>query len=189
MIRHTIWDANIKVEDWLDYLEEEFPDKSREELLNDYEAYNLAVEMNDQYLDDERSNLSIDIGTPIICIADIGRWNGRSTGFHVFKSGIIADCLHSMVSGVSSCRWYIDERGDLRCREAHHDAVNYYTYRGVRPTNSGDTEYRLQLICNNLLDNKFTDWQRTHYTFRLGDKIAEVYGWKINQRGYGRKEA
>lgn len=189
MIKHTIWSENIEIENWLEFLEEEFPDKSREELLNDSDCYYAACQQNYNYLDDERTNLNINIGTPILCIADIGRWDGRHTAAKIIRSGNIADCLYSLMDCDSTCHWYLDEHGDLCCRESHHDGTNYYTYRGVRPNKSGETEDRLQLICGNIMKDKFTDWQRTHYTYRLGDKIAEVYGWKINQRGYRRKEA
>ena len=49
--------------------------------LTDDEKYQLMCDLNNDYLDDERRNLDIQVGTPIIVIADVGRWDGRHTGY------------------------------------------------------------------------------------------------------------
>lgn len=192
MVRHTIWDEDIDMEDWADDMPEidpeQFGDMSREELLNNSSAYYRAMEENYRNLDDERANLNIDLDTPIIIIMDLGLWDGRKQTSRIIGTGNIADCLQSMMSGSSTCHWYLDEHGDLCCRESHHDGINYYTYRAIKPTES-DLGKRIDTIQNAIRRNALTTWQRTHYTYRLGDRIAAVYGWKINQRGYRRKEA
>ena len=120
---------------------------------------------------------------------NLGLWDGRKYASRIIGTGNIADCLRHMISCGSSCCWYLDERGDLCCKESHHDGINYYTYRAIRETES-DMCRRIDILQNAIRQNTLTDWQRTHYTYRLGDKIAEVYGWKISQRGHGgRKEA
>ena len=86
--RHIILSNHeLDYEDWKDDLEKEYPD------LSDDERYSLMYEINDGYLDDERVNLDIQLDTPILMIADLGRWNGRFPGYGEIKSGNIKDCL------------------------------------------------------------------------------------------------
>lgn len=73
--------------------------------LTDDEKYQLMCDLNNDYLDDERRNLDIQVGTPIIVIADIGRWDGRHTGYREISSGCIKDCLESQLDGVT---WYLE---------------------------------------------------------------------------------
>ena len=48
-------------------------------------------DLNHDYLEDERVNLNIQLPQPIICIADLGRWNGRFSGYKEIASGNIRD--------------------------------------------------------------------------------------------------
>ena len=74
---HLIWsNFHIDYEDWREYLEEEFPD------LSEDERYLKMLEINNDYLDDERVNLNIQLSQPIIAIADLGLWFGRRCGYN-----------------------------------------------------------------------------------------------------------
>ena len=43
---HTIWqNTGINIEDWTDFLEEEYPD-----VTDEYEQYRLVEEMNEMYI-------------------------------------------------------------------------------------------------------------------------------------------
>ena len=85
--------------------------------LTDDEKYQLMCDLNNDYLDDERRNLDIQVGTPIIVIADIGRWDGRHTGYREISSGCIKDCLESQLDGVT---WYVDGKGDFLARATRY---------------------------------------------------------------------
>ena len=180
MRNYEIWKTDIDIENWIDFLEEEFPEKSREELLYDSECYYAAARQNDSYLDVERANLNIPMGEEIIAIADLGFWHGRRNGYRMIESGNIADCLRSFVESDSSILIYLDARGDLRMDESHHDGVNHYLFRVMRHGRSAE---RLQ---KKILDGEADRAVINGYTKRLGDAIADVYGWKIYR---GRKEA
>lgn len=70
--RHVIWsDIHLDYEDWRDNLEAEYPDMTEDE------RYQIMLETNRDYLDDERINLNIQLNEPILVIADLGLWNGR----------------------------------------------------------------------------------------------------------------
>ena len=69
--RHIIWSNDIDYDDWREELEEQYPD------LTEAERMELMYELNSDYLDDERSNLDIQLSRPILVVGDLGLWNGR----------------------------------------------------------------------------------------------------------------
>lgn len=166
--RHVIWgDINLSFEDWRDDLQEEYPDLSEDEL------YQKMYEINAEYLGDERMNLNIQLNQPILVIADIGRWNGRFSGYAEIKSGKICDCLYSEMD---MAEWYVDKYGDLRADAIHHDGTNHYLYRVYK---DGATDGQIQNLKDKIYDGKATRADITRITKRLGDDIAKVYGWNI----------
>ncbi|MGM9601499.1 MAG: hypothetical protein ACI3W5_07950 [Faecousia sp.] len=166
--RHIIWsNYDLDYEDWRADLEAEYPDLSEEERIA------LMYELNNDYLDDERLNLSIQLPQPILMIADIGRWDGRYSGYGEIKSGKISDCLYS---NLDYATWYVDKLGDLRCDAVHHDGTNHYLYRVYKP---GVRESQIELLKDKLYEGKATRADITRVTRRLGDDIAKVYGFSI----------
>jgi hypothetical protein len=169
--KHIIWSSDINVDDWHDYLaecREEDPD------LTDDEIYARIVEQNDDYLEDEVTNLKLGLDLFIIVIADLGLWDGRHCGYKTLPHGDICDCLQSECRDNSSIEWYVDAHDNLRCREAHHDGVNYYLYRAYKPGLS------FRQKCNferKILNGTATQKDITRYTRRLGDYVNAVYGW------------
>ena len=121
--KHIIWSSDPDYEDWRGDLEEQYPELSEQERME------LMVEQNNDYLDDERCNLNIQLSRPILLIADIGRWDGRYPGYAEIKSGNIRDCLYSKMDYST---WYVDRLGDLRCDAVHHDGTNHYLYRAYK---------------------------------------------------------
>ena len=108
--KHIIWSSDPDYEDWRGDLEEQYPELSEQERME------LMVEQNNDYLDDERCNLNIQLSRPILLIADIGRWDGRYPGYAEIKSGNIRDCLYSEMDDST---WYVDRLGDLRCEKLY----------------------------------------------------------------------
>lgn len=166
--KHIIWsNYNLDYEDWRVDLEAEYPDMSEEERIA------LMYEINSNYLDDERTNLSIQLPQPILMIADISRWDGRYSGYGEINSGKISDCLYSELDYAT---WYVDKLGDLRCDAIHHDGTNHYLYRVYKP---GVRESQIDLLKEKLYEGKATRADITRITRRLGDEIAKVYGFSI----------
>ena len=125
------------------------------------------------YLDDERSNLDIQLSQPIIVIADLGLWNGRRTGYKEIQSGNIKDCLYS---NHDFSTWYVDKLGDLRCDDVHHDGTNHYIYRAYK---DGVSDAAKEALKYKIYRGIATRSDITRVTRRLGDDIAKVYGWNI----------
>ena len=159
-------------DDWRDDLTEEYPE------LTDDEREQLMYEINDENLDVERSNLDIHLGQPILVIGDLGLWNGRRMGYKEIDSGNIRDCLYSGRDDIYST-WYVDKLGDLRCDAVHHDGTNHYLYRVWK---DGVTDAQMDLLRVKLYRGIATRADITRVTRRLGDDIAQVYGFSISRQ-------
>lgn len=169
--KHIIWsDMSLDYEDWRSDLEAEYPD------LSEPERVALMYEINAEYLEDERSNLNVQLSTPILVCADLGLWDGRKIGYRMIGSGNLKDCLSN------SCdynEWFVDKRGDFCCTAVHHDGTNHYLYRAVKENASEAQVERLQ---EKLYNGTATRADITRVTRRLGDEIASVYGFSLSQR-------
>lgn len=164
--KYTVWtDYYLDLEDWRESLEEEYPGYSDEELTD------IMYKTNSSNIYDERANLDIQFSKPIIIIGDLGRWNGRVTGYKDIESGNIKDCLYS---DRDYNTWYVDDHGDLRCEAIHHDGTDYYRYRVFKPN---VTEEQMESLKNKLYFGRATEKDITAVTNRLGDAIGKVYGW------------
>lgn len=76
--KHVIWsNLDLDLDDWRDDLLEEYPHINADD---DDALYRLMVDTNNDYLDDERCNLNIQLSQPILVIADLGLWHGRRMG-------------------------------------------------------------------------------------------------------------
>ena len=174
---HLIWsNYHLDLDDWRDDLLAEHPDATEAEL------YQLMYEANDRYLDDERVNLNIQYNCSILVIADLGRWNGRTTGYKEITSGNIKDCLYS---DTDYSTWYVDHLGDLRCDAIHHDGTNHYLYRVYKP---GVTDAQIDRLKEKIYDGTATRADITRITQRLGDDIGKVYGWSFPRPPKTKKE-
>ena len=166
--RHIIWsNYDLDYEDWRDDLEAEYPDLTEEQRIA------LMYEINGDYLDDERTNLNIQLSQPILVIGDLGLWYGRRSGYKEIESGNIRDCLYA---DTDYSTWYVDKLGDLRCDAIHHDGTDHYLYRAYK---DGVRESQIDLLKDKLYRGIATRADVTRITRRLGDDIARVYGFSI----------
>lgn len=167
---HLIWTSEPDYRDWKDYLEQEYPEMTENERMDE------MFRINNGYLGDEKENLNIQLPGPILVIADLGLWNGRHNGYHEIESGNISDCLYSECDAAT---WYVDKFGDLRCDAIHHDGENHYLYRTYRDGVSGDAIDNLKWkIYNGTVRRSDIDL----CTRSLGSEIGAVYGWEFSVR-------
>lgn len=173
--RHIIWsNLNLNVDDWRDRYKEHIEINELDDDPNDEsKLYEFMVETNDEYLSDERMNLNVQLSQPIIVIGDLGRWNGRVMGYKMIDSGNIKDCLYS---DTDYTEWYVDKYGDFRADAVHHDGTNHYLYRVFK---DGVSETQIENLQEKIYCGKATRADITRVTKRLGDDIANVYGFSI----------
>lgn len=165
MKKHIIWsDYDLDLEDWREFLQEDIPDASDEEL------YERMYELNADYLEDERMNLNIQVGSAIVVIAELNLWDGKKYGYGVINSGNIKDCLSY---GLDYTTFYLDGN-DLWCDAVHHDGTNHYLFRAVKPEIS---EQQLENFLDKIYNEKHTRKDISRYTRCLGHEIKAVYGW------------
>ena len=140
--------------------------------LTDEKLYDECYEYNNMWFDDERENLScVEDSGELIAIADVGRWNGRVSGYKKIKS--LPDVLYS------SCdyeRVYVDSNGDLRKDESHHDGSNSILYRYFK---DNLTEEQKENFLSKIYNGECTQKDITRYTRKAGVGIAKVFGWKV----------
>lgn len=156
----------LELNDWKDYLDEEFPD-----VENEYDKWQLVHEENDCYLEDERANLNIQLPNEIIVFGSIGRWDGTAKGYKVIKSGNIKDCLYDGCCDYTT--WYCD-RYNLKFEGYHHDGCNRYLYRVFR---EWVTEEQKERFFDAIYFGKCNDRMIRRYTESLRPYIASIYGW------------
>lgn len=165
MQKRIIWSNEIDLDDFREYIEDEFPEAESES-----EKWEIACEINNDYLEDERENLRIDLPAEIVIIADLGRWDGRANGYKVIPSGNIAGCLYDDCDYIT---WYCD-RYNFRGDGIHHDGKNHYLYRVFREEL---TEEQKSRFLDAIYYGKCNDRMIRRYTKSIRPYIAEVYGW------------
>lgn len=169
MVKHVIWsNLNLNLDDWKEWLLEDHPniDPDDEDAL-----YRLMVDTNDDYLDDERCNLSIQLSQPILVVADLGLWHGRRMGYKEIESGNIRDCLYDPNEYVE---WYVDGYGNLRSISIHHDGRNNCLFRARK---DGTTDTQRENLKDKLYRGVATSQDISRVTRSIGKEIGRVYGW------------
>ena len=174
---HIIWsNYDLDYADWQEGLRELYPE------LSEDERRDKMYELNADYLCDERINLDIQVGTAILAIGDLGRWNGRFMGYKEIPSGNIRDCLFSDADYLT---WYVDKSGEFRCDAVHHDGTDYMYYRKYkRGVTVDDIEDLKELIYS----GRATKADIDAVTEKLGRDIGRVYGWQFHEQKRSRSE-
>lgn len=172
--KHIIWsNYNLDLEDWIEDIKERLDECGVDYSdWDEYKFYEEMVEVNNLYLDDEKSNLNIPTGH-IIEIADVGLWNGRRMGYNLLDEYNIKACLN-IKSGCEYAEWWVDSHNNLRSRQTHHDGTHYILYREVKPEITSD---QLDHFCWKLYRGKATPKDITKYTRAIGKHVRNVYGW------------
>ena len=164
-----IWqNYEVDLKDYEDFLEEEYP-----EVTDDYEKFGLCRELNDEYFEDERANLNMELEEDIIIIADIGLWFGRRTGYRELHDSNLSSVLN-FESDCGYAEWYVDRYLNIRSRQSHHDGTHSLIYRMWKP---GLSDEQKECFLDKMYYGKATSKDLTRYTKRLGDYVRKVYGW------------
>lgn len=139
--------------------------------LTDEQIYDECYFMNETWFNDEKWELQHVSEGEVIAIANLGRWNGRCSGYKELNS--LEDVIYS------SCdyeRLYVDSNGDLRKDESHHDGNNSILYRYWK---EGITEQQKEKFLNKIYNGEVTSKDITRYTRKAGIGIANAFGWTV----------
>jgi ribosomal protein L20A (L18A) len=144
-------------------LEEDAVENITEEKITDEVYFQI-----DQYFDDERLNLDKKLDGRILCIADMGLWNGRKSGYK-----ILGNNLNEVLTcgiGCDEKEVYCDGRNVL-AKGYHHDGRNYVEFREIREDRN--IENLLTKLYNN---EEVTRKEINYYTRSLRPYIKQIYG-------------
>lgn len=166
-MKHIIWsNRDLDIENWREAYKEFLEVNEMDEDPDDENGiYEYMVQTNNDYFYDEfEYNLNKEIDGRIICIADLGLWNGRRSAHRILGNNIreILRCNHD----------YVEFYGDgynIRATDTHHDGTNYYEFRVIREDRN----------IENLFNGKeITRKRLNYYTKSLYPYIANIYGWR-----------
>lgn len=139
--------------------------------ISEDSVYNECYFMEQTWFEDEQDELKRVSEGPVIAIADLGRWNGRFSGYKEVNN--LADILYTECDYE---RVYVDSNGDLRKEETHHDGSNSILYRYWK---EGLTDVQKDNFLDKIYDGKCTQKDITRYTRKAGLGIANAYGWTV----------
>ena len=161
----VIWENNNYL-DWEKCMLEDFPDEESREEEGIEISYSAYQEDCDNWLDDERANLDIEVDGYIVAFVDLGLWNGRHNGGGIVGTNV-KDILHSECDYLD---WYCD-RYNVRCKATHHDGTNHYLYRVAK------SHEQAEHLINKIAYHGMTEEQFRKATRSLRPYVAKVYGW------------
>ena len=171
MKMHTIWSNEY---DTIEAIAKDLQEYDGIEEWDD--AWEQAYDTNAEYLDDEKVNLNIEVGDEIIIIANLGLWDGKHMAYKTPHITNIADCFGGTCGDYVT--WFVDDRGDLNCRDCHHDGINLYLYRAWK---DGISEEQKENFLYKVYRGQATRKDITRYTRKIGVYVADVYGWKVRR--------
>lgn len=129
------------------------PEQDKKEQENDFEYV--------------QGDLAIKTEGRLIGIADIGRWNGRFTGYAIYGKNI----RYILTTECEYAEWYSDGK-NIKGKMQHHDGTNYVEYREIREEKNIDN--LLEKLYN---QEPITRAQINYYTKSIAPYVHKVYGW------------
>ena len=137
--------------------------------ITDEDIWNEAYSLAEMYFDDERMNLNKDLGNDIICIADVGTWRGRRSGYKTIGTNL-NDILYSQVDGQSDITVEYDGV-DVIASESHHDGCNCYIFREIKP--NAPESFKEKIEFKEYVSNE----ELKKHTRSLRPYVKQIYGW------------
>lgn len=173
---HVIWSNQIDLEDWKDFLKEEYPD-----LADEGKQLEVCHEMNGHYLGDEKLNLNIPLEGKLIALADIGLWNRRVGGYRMTVCRNISEIFEFTFCTDIDTYYYDSEDGEVKFKGVHHDGTNFYLFRELLDDDFSEEE--LDGFFDAVLSCNMTDDMLNKFTRSIGEQVAKVYGWPVVEKG------
>lgn len=181
-LRRMIWssDGYSDLEKEIETNKEEF---GLDDDANEYEVYNRAVELSNEYLDDEISNLSSIKSDSFVAVGTVVRWNGAGRAYKVLdKAGNLGEAITEVMSsfgGDNSFEIYVEGK-DLYVVQYGHDNPTNPSVIKIRVArkellDGEDFEYVDDLLYN------ATDEELEKRTESVSQKVLDVYGVEMKK--------
>lgn len=136
--------------------------------LSDYEKDNIINDEIVHWYEFEKMTLDYELDNDILAIADLGLWNGRTSGYK-----ILSDNLNNILNVNGDVIEVYAENGNIRAKATHHDGTNYILFRKIREDRDIDKLldriYEGKPVSPSLLN---------YYTESLYPQVGEIYGWE-----------
>lgn len=162
----VLYDSMVSEEDFdyaRDFLKDFENDNPSEDDIYDQAYFEKQVEFDD--FEKMLKTIDKDINLDIIALADVGRWNGRFSGYKELRG--LGDILN-VGGSIEELKYFIDGK-DLKSVQYHHDGTNYIVYRMLKP-------YLSDYIYKKILEGSEKHIKR--YTSPLGGIIKSFIGGK-----------
>ena len=150
------------------------------------EIYNDIREMNQEYLYDQigydtrsghiKGNLEYceEVKGTILCIGELGLWNGTQHTAAVIKGHSVADCIACRTRSALDNEYFVEkDTGELKQYDHHHDGTNTFTYREVKASVSDE---ELDNLIDKIRKGTATEADINKLTKPMGAYVLKVYG-------------
>lgn len=136
--------------------------------LSDFEKDNIINDEIVSWYEFEKMTLDYELDNDILAIADLGLWNGRTSGYT-----ILSDNLNNILNVSGDIIEVYAENGNIRAKATHHDGVNYILFRKIRDDRD------IEKLLDRIYEGKpVSPSLLNYYTESLYPQVQEVYGWK-----------
>ena len=169
MKQHTIYNADTyEVYTDEDIREHLFDCGMEKEDIDEDAIYDERSNLAQWDFEDEVANLNISLPNKILCIASLGLWTGRHSGYKILDNK-----LNSILYQAQGSYYHVFYDGyNVVAKDPHHDGTNYYTFRLIKDNVNIDN------LLIKLYDGTATKTDINNYTKSLRDTVRKIYGWR-----------
>lgn len=169
-MKHTIFNNDSTVFDFEEMRNEisENNDIPAED-ISDEAVWDYISHSIENWYDDERINLNQELDNFVICIADLGLWNGRRSAYKLLGKN-----LNGILYNTGDSYEVYVEDGEVKARDAHHDGTNYYTWRVLK---NGLSNAKVNDLLDSIVEGDAEE-KIKKYTKSLAPYVKRIYGFK-----------
>jgi hypothetical protein len=126
----------------------------------------------DMCLDDEKANLDVDLDKVVVCLIDLGLWNGRYRAAMVCRERNV-NSIFDFMAASRSCDYFdfYCDRYNVRSRASHHDGTNFALFRLCESVEQAER------VTDQWVHEKASEEKIRKRTRSLRPYVARVYGW------------
>ncbi len=169
-MKHTIFNSDSTAFDF-DEMKKEISENNDVpvEDISDEAVWDYIGHSIENWYDDERLNLNQELDNFVICIADLGLWNGRRSAYKLLGKN-----LNSILYTTGDSYEVYVEDGEVMAKDIHHDGTNYYNWRVLK---SGLSNAKINDLLDSIVEGDAEEKIRK-YTKSLAPYVKRIYGFK-----------